>query len=399
MALLENPLGYPEEFHISKNLGFILEDPLEELPDCYQVWVTLAKNLPFLIQNGQFRKEVEQLPELNISQLQGHKEKRLAHLALAVITMGYVWQDKDVMQVLPRKIAVPFCEISRQLGLPPIMVYADCVLANWKKKDPLGPMTYENMDTLFAFPGGDCSKGFFLVSLLVEKAAASAIKVIPNIFEAIKSKNVESLKKSLRTVASSIHEAIEVFNLVHKHVNPEDFFGTLRIYLSGWKNNPLLPNGLMYEGVWDTPKMFSGGSAAQSSVVQCFDALLGIQHDTAEEKTSAKFLEEMRDYMPSSHKDFLEAITSSLSLRDFVISSDDAALRKEYNECIRALVALRSYHIQVVTKYIINPANKQNNEKGKKSSDDEEKGTGGTNIMTFLKTVRDTTEKALLEES
>lgn len=34
-----------------------------------------------------------------------------------------------------------------------------------------------NMDILFSFPGEDCSKGFFLVSLLVEIAAASAIKV------------------------------------------------------------------------------------------------------------------------------------------------------------------------------------------------------------------------------
>ena len=33
------------------------------------------------------------------------------------------------------------------------------------------------MDILFSFPGGDCGKGFFLVSLLVEIAAASAIKV------------------------------------------------------------------------------------------------------------------------------------------------------------------------------------------------------------------------------
>uniref|UniRef100_A0A4X2KL45 Indoleamine 2,3-dioxygenase 1 n=1 Tax=Vombatus ursinus TaxID=29139 RepID=A0A4X2KL45_VOMUR len=394
MALLENPLGHPEKFHISKDLGFILEDPLEELPDCYQVWVRLAKNLPSLIQNGQFREEVKQLPELNISQLQGHKEQRLAHLALAVITMGYVWQDSEVMQVLPRKIAVPFCEISKQLGLPPIMVYADCVLANWKKKDPSG-----NMDTLFAFPGGDCSKGFFLVSLLVEKAAASAIGVIPDIFEAIKSKNVESLKESLRTVASSVHKAIEVFDLVHKHVNPNVFFDTLRIYLSGWKNNPLLPNGLIYEGVWETPKMFCGGSAAQSSIMQCFDALLGIQHSSAEEKTSAKFLEEMRNYMPSSHKDFLEAVTSSPSVRDFIISSDDIKLKKDYNECVKALVHLRSYHLQVVAKYIINQSNKQDNAKEKKSSDNQEKGTGGTNLMTFLKTVRNTTEKALLKES
>lgn len=36
-----------------------------------------------------------------------------------------------------------------------------------------------NMDILFSFPGEDCSKGFFLISLLVEIEAAKAIKVCP----------------------------------------------------------------------------------------------------------------------------------------------------------------------------------------------------------------------------
>ena len=39
------------------------------------------------------------------------------------------------------------------------------------------------MDILFSFPGGDCGKGFFLVSLVVETAAASAIKVCQSILE------------------------------------------------------------------------------------------------------------------------------------------------------------------------------------------------------------------------
>ncbi|KAM9069119.1 indoleamine 2,3-dioxygenase 1 [Sarcophilus harrisii] len=400
MALLENLFEHPEKFRISKDLGFILEDPLEELPDRYQVWVKLAKDLPTLVEEGQFREEVEQLPELSIDELQGYKEQRLAHLALSVITMGYVWQDNNnVKKVLPRNIAVPFWNLSEKLGLPPIMVYADCVLANWKKKDPLGSMTYDNMDILFAFPGGDCSKGFFLVSLLVEKAAASAIRIIPDIFEAISKKNLESLKENLCSVASSIHEAYRVFHLVHEHVNPNDFFNILRIYLSGWKKSSSLPKGLVYEGVSEIPKEFSGGSAAQSSIIQCFDALLGIQHITANDEMSARYLEEMRSYMPSPHKDFLETIASSPSVRDFVISSGDTQLKKVYNECIDNLILLRNYHLQVVAKYIINPSNNRDSTNGVPPSNDEVKGTGGTNLMIFLKSVRNTTKEALLKLS
>lgn len=41
-------------------------------------------------------------------------------------------------QVLPQNLSVPFCEVSRRLGLPPILIHADTVLANWKKTDPDG---------------------------------------------------------------------------------------------------------------------------------------------------------------------------------------------------------------------------------------------------------------------
>ncbi|NP_001124529.1 indoleamine 2,3-dioxygenase 1 [Monodelphis domestica] len=399
MALLMNPLSNLETYNISEDLGFILEDPLEELPDPYQPWIRLAKNLPSLIDDQQLRDEVKKLPELSICHLQGHKELRLAHLALGCITMGYVWEggDKDVTQVLPRIIAVPFCEISKKLGLPPIMVYADCVLANWKKKDPSGPMTYDNMETLFAFPGGDCSKGFFLVSLLVERAAASAVKVIPDIFDAIINKNCNVLKEGLRTVSSSLREAEQTFHLVHEYVDPIDFFKILRIYLSGWKGNSLLPEGLKYEGVWNNPRKFSGGSAAQSSIIQCFDALLGIQHGSVHENSSAQFLQEMRDYMPPSHKAFLEAVASGPSVREFILSSKDADLKKIYDECVRALVDLRNYHLKVVAKYIIIPSSQlKNNANRKEVKEDEEKGTGGTDLMSFLKSVRDTTKKACL---
>uniref|UniRef100_A0A7N4P0B0 Indoleamine 2,3-dioxygenase 1 n=1 Tax=Sarcophilus harrisii TaxID=9305 RepID=A0A7N4P0B0_SARHA len=375
-------LEWRNEEESSVNCIFILSIK-EELPDRYQVWVKLAKNLPTLVEEGQFREEAEQLPELSIDELQGYKEQRLAHLALSVITMGYVWQDRNV---LPRNIAVPFWNLSEKLGLPPIMVYADCVLANWKKKDPLG-----NMDTLFAFPGGDCSKGFFLVSLLVEKAAASAMKVIPDIFEAVKKKNSESLKESLQSVASSVYEAYKTFQLVHVYL--------FSLFCFSWKNCSLLPKGLIYEGVSEIPKEFAGGSAAQSSIMQCFDALLGIQHTTENDEKSAKYLEEMRNYMPSPHKIFLEAVASHSSVRDFVSSSDDIQLKKAYNECVKALVHIRNYHLQVVNKYIISPSSKQDSEKGQKSSDDEVKGTGGTNLLIFLRSVRDTTKRALLEES
>lgn len=47
-----------------------------------------------------------------------------------------------------------------------------------------------------------------------------------------------------------------------------------------------MPHGLLYEGVSEQPMAFSGGSAAQSSVLHAFDELLGIQHSQESSKSS-----------------------------------------------------------------------------------------------------------------
>ncbi|XP_066091197.1 indoleamine 2,3-dioxygenase 1 [Saccopteryx bilineata] len=399
---MESSWKIVEEFHIDEDVGFALPDPQEELPYPYNAWTSIAKNLTDLINNGELRAEVEKLPMLSIDDLQGHKSQRLAHLVLGYITMAYVWnrRDGDVRKVLPRNIAVPYCKLSEKLGLPPILVYADCVLANWKKKDPHGPMTYENMDILFSFPGGDCSKGFFLTSLLVEIAAASAIKLFPTIFKAVQHQDKDTLQKALQDFALCLKRVRKEFEDIHKYVDPNLFFNVLRIYLTGWKGHNQLPEGLLYEGVSDTPRMFAGGSAAQSSIFQSFDILLGTAHN-AGEASPAEFLQEMRTYMPPAHQKFLLSLEKSCpSVRKFVVSKGDSSLKEVYDKCVDAMVSLRSYHLTVVTKYILIPNNQQSKttQTSEEPSEENNKGTGGTNFMTFLKSVRDTTKDARLSK-
>nr|KAF6368678.1 indoleamine 2,3-dioxygenase 1 [Myotis myotis] len=254
------------------------------------------------------------------------------------------------------------------------------------------------MDILFSFPGGDCGKGFFLISLLVEIEAASAIKVIPTIFKAVQNQDRDTLQKALLDITSCLQKALEVFHQIHEYVDPDLFFNVLRIYLSGWKGNAKMPEGLLYEGFWDTPKMFAGGSAAQSSIFQCFDVLLGIQH-SSDEASSAEFLQEMRTYMPPAHQKFLHSLESKPSVREFVLSEGDDSLQAIYNKCVDAMVSLRNYHLQIVAKYIVIPARQsKNTQPSEEPSESENKGTGGTDVMKFLKSVRDTTKSALLKE-
>ncbi|XP_038816512.1 indoleamine 2,3-dioxygenase 2-like [Salvelinus namaycush] len=387
-------------FFVSEEFGFILEQPATDLPDYYRVWMGLASNLTPLIQTHQLRDLVNEMPVLSSHHLKGHRELRLAHLALGFITMGYVWQEGQHLpaQTLPKSLALPYWLISKRLGLPPILTYADSVLVNWRLKDPTGDMEIGNLETLFSFPGGESCKGFFLVSLLVERAASSGIQGAFSVMNAVVTCDIISIQKGLYKVGQSLRKMKEIFELMHRHVDPTAFHGTLRIFFSGWRDNPMLPGGLLYEGVVEEPMMLSGGSAAQSSSIQCFDALLGICHDDH----AASFLKRMREYMLPSHRQLIETLSGCPPLRDFILSCSSPSLCINYDSCVSALVNLRSYHLSAVTRYITVPGHRARAMRcplnGVGSALDET-GTGGSSPLPFLKSIRDATQRALISQT
>uniref|UniRef100_A0A8C2URJ3 Indoleamine 2,3-dioxygenase 2 n=1 Tax=Chinchilla lanigera TaxID=34839 RepID=A0A8C2URJ3_CHILA len=347
-----------ERYHISEEYGFLLPNPLKELPDYYQPWMEIANKLPYLIESHQLRTCVN--------------------------------------RVLPRNLAIPFVEVSRILGLPPILVHADVVLTNWTKKDPGGPLEISNLETIVSLPGGESLRGFVLVTVLVEKAAVPGIKALAQATGAILQPNEDALLKALQCLRLSIKDITSALGQMHDYVDPDIFYAVIRIFLSGWKDNPAMPVGLVYEGVSTEPMGYSGGSAAQSTVLHAFDEFLGVRHS----KESADFLYRMRDYMPPSHKAFLEEIHSAPSLRDYVLAPGHARCLEAYNLCLEALVELRSYHITIVTKYLITAAAKARSRRPSHLPEPpqalENRGTGGSAVLSFLKSVRDRTLEAIL---
>uniref|UniRef100_A0A8D2JQU8 Indoleamine 2,3-dioxygenase 2 n=1 Tax=Sciurus vulgaris TaxID=55149 RepID=A0A8D2JQU8_SCIVU len=385
-------------YHISEEYGFLLLNPLKELPDHYRPWMEIAKKLPHLIESHQLRAHVNKMPLLNCQFLKGYREQRLAHLVLSSITMGYVWQEGETqpIKVLPRNLAIPFVEVSRNLGVPPILTHSDFVLANWTKKNPEGPLEISNLDTIILFPGGESLRGFILVTVLVEKAAVPGIKALVQATHAVLQPSQDALLKALQQLKLCIQDITRTLGRMHDYVDPDIFYAVIRIFLSGWKDNPAMPGGLIYEGISKEPLKYSGGSAAQSSVLHAFDEFLGIRHS----KESADFLYRMRDYMPPSHKAFIEEIHSAPSLRDFILSSRHGHCLTAYNQCLEALAELRSYHITMVTRYLITTAararSRRLNHLPGPPQALEDRGTGGTAALSFLKNVRDKTLEATL---
>ncbi|XP_012931524.1 indoleamine 2,3-dioxygenase 2 isoform X1 [Heterocephalus glaber] len=386
-------------YHISEEYGFLLPNPLKELPEYYQPWMEIANKLPYLIESHQLRACVnKQMPLLSCHLLEGHRQLRLAHLVLSAVTMGYVWQEREKQpaEVLPRSLAIPMVEVSKILGLPPILAHSDLVLTNWTKKDPKGPLEISNLETIVSLPGGESLRGFVLVTVLVEKAAVPGIKALAQAISAILQSNEDTLLKALQRLRLSIQDITRTLGQMHDYVDPDIFYAVIRIFLSGWSDNPAMPKGLMYEGVSTEPLKCSGGSAAQSTVLHAFDEFLGVCHS----EESADFLCRMRDYMPPSHKAFIEEIHSAPSLRDHILDRGQACCLEAYNLCLEALVELRSYHIIIVTKYLITAAARARSRGAshlpEPSQALENRGTGGSVVLSFLKSVRDQTQKAIL---
>ncbi|XP_048143233.1 indoleamine 2,3-dioxygenase 2-like isoform X1 [Corvus hawaiiensis] len=257
-------------FQVSEEFGFLLPDPLTELPAPYGPWMDIARELPQLIMSHQLRSHVHQMPQLSTQHLRGREELHLAHLVLSCITMGYVWQEGEegTVQVLPRNLAVPYWEVSQALGLPPILSHADFVLANWRRKDPNGPLEIENLDTIITLPGGESLRGFILVTLLVEKAAVPGIKAIIGALRAILQCDEETLHRALQELAGAIEAMSEALRRMHDYVDPEVFYTVIRIFLSGCL--PAQDEGLHAP----TPQSLCGGDPA-GRVPEAARALLG----------------------------------------------------------------------------------------------------------------------------
>lgn len=81
------------------------------------------------------------------------------------------------------------------------------------------------------------------------------------------------------------------------------------------------------------------------------------------------FLRAMRKYMPKPHREFLEDLEEASNIRPFMlllqeqhkngnISPEELSIIDAYNECLLQLKLFRDKHVQIVTLYIVNQARK-----------------------------------------
>ena len=371
--LIEADLPKLETFDIDPRNGFLpANEPLKQLPTYYAAWEELASQIQPFLNAGAFRKHAEKMEVLSIEFLQTKPELERAYLLLSVFANAAVWEGKAQASTVPACIAVPLYAVAQKLERPPILTYSSIVLANWQVLDKTKPIELGNIATLMQFQGGMDEAWFYLITVDMEAKGAPALQALIDLKHAAATKNRAEAQRALKVIEGVLKELLIVFNRIHERCDPYIFFNRVRPWLSSFTS-------IKYEGVKGAEaENHFGGSAAQSSLIQAFDAGLGVAHD---HEHAAFYLRKMRTYMPKQHREYLEWLETDSEVQAFC----SAHLETEFRKVVNALVAFRNKHLSVVKTYIM----AQGTKAGPGAT-----GTGGTNPMTFLTQVRDAARAA-----
>ena len=158
---------------------------------------------------------------------------------------------------------------------------------------------------------------------------------------------------------------------MYETCDPYIFYNRIRPFLASFEN-------IEYRGCKGNPRSYFGGSAAQSSLLQAIDAMLGITHH---EESSRSYLVMMRNYMPTGHAAYIHALENDRPLARAIEQHNGC--QHIHTACINELIEFRQSHLKIVAKYV----SSQMSQTGPGHT-----GTGGTDPMVFLKQVaQDTT--------
>ena len=282
--------------------------------------------------------------------------------------------------------------LADHLGQQPLLPYSGYVLDNWGLVDKDGPIQLDNIYMIQNFLNGQDENWFVLIHVAIEAAAGKALAAFGPVIEASQARDVARTQALLEGMAETWRRINAIFDRMPERCDPHIYFERVRPYIHGWRDNPALPNGIIYEGVerfGSEAQAFRGQTGSQSSIVPAMDALLGVGHAA---DPLREYLDQLHIYRPPAHRRFIDDTRAASGLRAFVETSGHRGLTEAYNAIIQAIADFRTRHLEYAASYI----NKQHRAA---SGNDTEVGTGGTPFMRYLKKHRDETAARLISNA
>jgi len=340
--------------------------------------------------------------------------------------------------IIPRSLSIPLLKVSSELQLPPVITYSDDVLYNWAHRQARDGDCYysdlptiDNLRCLTTFTGTSDEEEFYLTSARIELRGNEALELMRLSMNEIfvgDDISIGRVTRYLQRMAVVIQELRNLLMNVRQGVDTQVFYDKIRPWFRGIDGDPF-GRQWVFEGQdevegWGEISEASGASAGQSSLIQALDIYLGI--DVKAQKTSymshpsnKTFQERMCAYMPRHHRAFLSHLRSNprplRAFVDHVVEGEgDISISEAYNAALRSMKEFRDAHMIIVGLYIIGPARhagripSANGQEARKEHMTEAfhtedgihglKGTGGTDLVKFLKGVRDQTANTYLQK-
>ena len=350
----------------------------------------IASNLPKLLLTGKVQSAINKLSpkDLSIDDLlinQASQDLKLAMSHLSFIAHAYIWGDNKPNESIPSVLANPWVKVANNQGRPPILSYASYCLDNWFLIAPEEAISLENVGLINNFLGGVDEDWFVTIHVCIENAAADAMAACAEIAmletDSPENKSIDLLNR----IVISMKKVNEIFARMPEKCDPYIYYHRVRPFIFGTKDNPDLKNGLIYKGEFkNQPQFFRGETGAQSSIIPSLDGALQITHTKDHLR---HYLNEMRDYMPPKHREFMEVLEKNSQVKKIIKGSKK--LTSLYNDCLEEIRAFRAMHLEYAGTYIFKQAQIKN-PFGRGGSTIT--GTGGTPFMAYLKKHRDETE-------
>jgi indoleamine 2,3-dioxygenase len=191
-----------------------------------------------------------------------------------------------------------------------VATYAAVCLWNFKPLFPEEAIdNLENLSTLTTFTGSLDESWFYLISVAIEARGAPLIPLMLAAMAAARRNDRSTVISNLQIFAERLDELGALLQRMYENCDPHVFYHRIRPFLAGSKNmaDAGLPNGVLYEdgSGREEYRQYSGGSNAQSSLIQFFDVSLGVEHrPTGERKIESSESEE--GIAPPAKHNFLQ---------------------------------------------------------------------------------------------
>lgn len=417
MSPYENEL---HAFDVDERAGFMPPSPpLTRLPQLWELWETildaaihaklqLGGKVGLAVEEAEaseaWRVRVRQLPVIPICELDSPMLLRRAHLVLTYILHFYIHTLPLTSPIcIPKPISLPLVRISQKLDIPPLLTFSDTVLYNWVICTSEDFPTPLNVRSQTLFTGLRDEEEFYLCSARIELRGVEALQLVRATMDETSVNDsiaVRHVTQYLSTLSSVIDELRALMNDVRNGCDPDTYYNQVRPWFCG-EDSDANKRKWVYEGLAEegllVPEELSGPSAGQSSLIHALDSFLGVNHG------NPSFMQRMQSYMPRKHRLFLDHLMKSpRPLREFVVGARDGELEGAYNRAVGALKKFRDAHMIIAHLYILGPARRAASLRNSKGLQGEGKGrepvkgTGGTDLVTFLKDTRTRTIEAVI---